>query len=142
MTAERKTYLWDRWVPTTLTAVIASAFGAGGTWMAMSKDIGRIQQDVQAMQRVDAHHEEAIANLRTEVVDQQQQFTERIHSLDTGQAIILEQLKEIRAAQERMDRNLEKLANGDQQMTMRRDESGPSMHPVRRAAGVPTLEKG
>ncbi len=112
MTTDRKVYLWDRWVLTTVWAIIAGAFGAGGTWMAMSKDISSLQQDLLATSQVDARQDAALNTLRADVVAQQQQFTERIHQLDTGQAIILEQLKEIRAAQERMDRNLEKLANG------------------------------
>ncbi len=109
---ERKISQWDRWVLSTLMAVIAGAFGAGGTWMAMSKDIAAVQKDLQLHTQADARQDAAISTLRADLIQQQQQFTERIHTLDTGQAIILEQLKEIRAAQERMDRNLEKLANG------------------------------
>ena len=109
---ERKGNQWDRWVLSTVWAIVAGAFGAGGTWMAVSKDIEGLKQDLQVMIQVDSRHDAAINSLRTEVIQQQQQFTERIHTLDTGQAIILEQLKEIRAAQDRMDKNLEKLANG------------------------------
>ena len=109
---DRRTSQWDRWLVSTLWAIIAGAFGAGGTWMAMSKDIEIVQEDVRGLMQVDSQQGATINSLRADVIQQQQQFTERIHALDTGQAIILEQLKEIRAAQDRMDKNLEKLANG------------------------------
>jgi hypothetical protein len=54
----------------------------------------------------------SVESLRLEIQGLRNDRTEKIHNLDTMQAIIREQLMAIRAAQERMDKNMETLANG------------------------------
>jgi hypothetical protein len=100
-----KTRQWDRWWVTTLFALASAVFGAGAATMALRKDIEHHCE-------IDTRQDATIAALQAKVEAIRETFTVKIHTLDTGQAIILEQLREIRATQERMDRNIEKLANG------------------------------
>lgn len=96
---------WDRWWVTTLFTLAAAVFGAGAATTAMRKDLSHHGE-------IDTRQDASIATLQAQTESIRETFTAKIHSLDTSQAVILEQLREIRAAQDRMDRNLEKLANG------------------------------
>jgi len=96
---------WDRWWVTILFTLASAVFGAGAATMALRKDIEHHSE-------IDARQDAALAALQVKLETLRETFTVKIHTLDTGQAIILEQLREIRAAQDRMDRNIEKLANG------------------------------
>ena len=96
---------WDRWWVTILFTVASAVFSGGGAVMALRKDI---EVNKEANRRQDTTME----TLRLEIQGLRNDTTEKIHTLDTMQAIIREQLMAIRAAQERMDKNLEKLANG------------------------------
>jgi hypothetical protein len=96
---------WDRWWVTILFTVASAVFGGGAATMALRKDIEHHSE-------IDTRQDAAIAAVQARQEAIRETFTVKIHTLDTGQAIILEQLREIRATQDRMDRNIEKLANG------------------------------
>lgn len=104
-TNTERTRQWDRWWVTILFTITSAVFGAGAATMALRKDIEHHCE-------IDTRQDATIGALQARLETIHETFTVKIHTLDTGQAIILEQLREIRATQERMDRNIEKLANG------------------------------
>ena len=69
-------------------------------------------RDIEANRQVNDKQYASIDSIRQDMMEMNVRLTGRIHTLDISVAGINEQLKAIQAMQERIERNIERMANG------------------------------
>ena len=135
-TAPSKERQPGRWWVTIAFMAGTAIFSAGGAIMALQKDIADCKdqdsvpqeiltairnnlsqllvttRDIEATRQVNDKQDASIDSIRKDMMDMNAWLTGRIHTLDISVAGINEQLKAIRAMQERIERSIEKMANG------------------------------
>ena len=69
-------------------------------------------RDIEANRQANDKQDASTDSIRKDMMEMNVRLTGRIHTLDLSVAGINEQLKAIRAMQERIERNIERMANG------------------------------